>query len=443
MFPANRENSVVERLSVATKPLPVVLVAGINPAWAFRKLSDLFVIAGFTIFMGGGVQLLIMLRGAEGFTNLEGDTPSQMIYFSVYVFTCLFFVFSGRGLSLGIVKSFWFWLLLFWTCLSIVWSGSPWVSIRHSVALCGTTLFSVYLVNNIEMRKFVKLLAVSLLIINAASYLVIVFFPDMGIGHVVADEWKGIFTHKNHLGKAASLSVIIFLYQFLMVEKGKWIWLLGLFSSTGLLIGCQSAAAIMLSIFVAFVIGVFYLSKKMPVLLWVMFLGLIIFLIFFSIPDQNQILGYFGKDETLTGRTQLWNFCIHMALRKPLLGYGYGAFWLGANGPSAEAWAGMPMGMDITHSHNGFVEAALGVGGIGFFILLVLCLETLIKGIKLFFKEKFSFQHSLHLILLLWILPYNITEQALLDRNSIFWVLFSSVVLYLSKERFNHNETHK
>lgn len=437
MISTNRKNNVIAKPPAAKWASTYTTAIGLDLPTILGKLSNLFIIVGFTVFIGGGVQLLIILRGAEGFSNLEGDLPSQIIYFLVYVVSLFFLILSNRKIKLGMVENILFWLLLFWTCISVIWSSAPWVTTRHVIALCGTTLFSVYVVNNVGMQKYIKLLAISLLVINISSYFVILFFPDIGIGHVVSAEWKGIFTHKNHLGKAASLSVLIFFYLFLTVKKGKWVWFAGLLASAGLLAGGQSAAATIISVITIIVMGAFYLAKKMPLLLWIMILGILVFLflflLLFPIPNGSQILGYFGKDETLTGRTQLWDFSIHMALRKPWLGYGYGAFWLGSKGPSSEAWAGMRMGMDITHSHNGFIEIALGVGGVGLFLSIAAYLQGIFRAIKFQSKKASGVHYAIYLFLLLWILPYNFTEQAFLYRNNIFWVLFSSVVLYLIK----------
>ena len=235
---------------------------------------------------------------------------------------------------------------------------------------------------------------------------------------------------------AVSLSILVFLYLTLTVKKGKWVWVLGLFSSLGLLVGCQSAAAMIISLFIVMVIIGFYLVKKMPLLVWLIVLGSIIVVTLIPLPNTAQMLGYFGKDETLTGRTPLWEFCVFMAQKKPLLGYGYGAFWLGSEGPSSEVWREVNMGTDSNHCHNGFLEVILGVGGIGLFILLIVCWAIVKRSSGFLFTRKLGFQYSIYLILLLWILSYNISEQALLYRNNIFWILFSSVALYQSKIRF-------
>ena len=122
------------------------------------KLSKLFAIYGFIIFIGGGVQFFIMVRGAEGFSNLEGDLPSQIIYLSVYFISFITLLLSKRKISLGIAYNFWFWLLLTLTCMSFLWSSAPEVTIRQAIAICGTTLFSIYLVNNLSNKLLVNIL---------------------------------------------------------------------------------------------------------------------------------------------------------------------------------------------------------------------------------------------------------------------------------------------
>ena len=71
-----------------------------------QQLSNLFVITGFIVYIGGGVQLFIMLRGAEGYSTFNGDLPSQIIYFSIYVATFIFIILSKQRISLKQVTTF-------------------------------------------------------------------------------------------------------------------------------------------------------------------------------------------------------------------------------------------------------------------------------------------------------------------------------------------------
>ena len=56
-----------------------------------------------------------------------------------------------------------------------------------------------------------------------------------------------------------------------------------------------------------------------------------------SLPEfdpVSQVLGAFGKDATLTGRTVLWNYATEEIARHPLLGVGHGGFWTPEDGLS-------------------------------------------------------------------------------------------------------------
>jgi O-antigen ligase len=407
------------------------------------KLTRLFVILGFLIFIGGAIQLFIMARGAAGFSNLEGDLPSQVIFIATYFVSFTILLLSKRKISFRVTGNIWFWLLLVWTCLSVFWSGAPQVTIRHVIAILGTTLFSILLVKYFNIREYVHLLAVGLLITIVYSYLVIFLAPSIGVSHIVTTEWQGIFTHKNHLGKAASLSILIFSYLLLSNQKGKWYWLFGLVSGIGLLIGAQSAAAVIITAAVEGAVILLFLIDRAPKVVWTGALAVIVIATMITIPSMDQILDTFGKNETLTGRTQLWDFSVSMAYKKPFAGYGYGAFWLGSEGPSAQIGPDSPMGLDITHAHNGFIELILDLGLVGLLFAFLTYLVAVWKSVRTLVRHAFSFETSIYFILLIWILPFNITEQALLLRNSIFWVLFSSIILYQTVNERKRDEIYR
>lgn len=411
------------------------------------KLSKIFIIVSFILFLGGGTQFLIMLKGEEDYSLVTGDLTSQVIFFIVYLVTFFLLIssklISSKRISLEITKNYWFWIFLVWVSISFIWSSAPEVTVRQVVALLGTTLFSIYLINFLDLDEFIQLIAMSLFIINIFCYLIIILIPDIGIMHLVSNEWRGIFTHKNILGRTEALSIINFSYLLLTSRKGKMIWFFGLLSSVGLLIGSQSISGIVISIFIVIIIFIFYILQNPSRLIWLAYFGLLLIAVFFIIPNPlsrtlrnpltipTQILDSVNKDTTLTGRTLIWEYSLYKASEKPLLGYGYGAFWLGSNGPSADIWIGISTIID--HSHNGFIEIFLELGGIGLLLIIFVYGNAIRKSIQLFFKKKFKFQYSIYIIYLLFILCSNITENSLLLRNSIFWVIFTSLIFYQSK----------
>ena len=48
-----------------------------------------------------------------------------------------------------------------------------------------------------------------------------------------------------------------------------------------------------------------------------------------------RVLGALGRNATLSGRTGIWSLLLGSIAKRPLLGYGYYAFWQGLKGESA------------------------------------------------------------------------------------------------------------
>jgi exopolysaccharide production protein ExoQ len=118
-----------------------------------------------------------------------------------------------------------------------------------------------------------------------------------------------------------------------------------------------------------------------------------------------------------------------MALRHPWIGYGYSAFWLGADGQSTVMWH--LMGWHPSHSHNGFLQLWLDLGLIGLAIFLIgFCVVT-VRAIGLS-RRSHSVESFWPLMFLAFLFLYNFTESSFLTRNSIFWILYTASILVVS-----------
>lgn len=98
--------------------------------------------------------------------------------------------------------------------------------------------------------------------------------------------------------------------------------------------------------------------------------GALIFLnwnFLWGIVSRDQVSGSLS---TLTGRTQLWEAGIEALVRQPMTGYGFGA--------GSRFVALRSIGKDyLVHIHNGFLEALLGVGILGFLPFFYAVVRTL------------------------------------------------------------------
>jgi O-antigen ligase len=133
---------------------------------------------------------------------------------------------------------------------------------------------------------------------------------------------------------------------------------------------------------------------------------------------------FLGRDIALTGRLPLWIFSLVMALRRPLLGYGYDAFWRTEEGDTWAVWRAM--NWHAPHSHNGFLEVWLDVGMVGLAIL-VIGFAIYLKRALLLLRLTSTNEARWPLVFLVLLFISNLTGVSILSRNSLGWIIYVAV----------------
>jgi len=77
-----------------------------------------------------------------------------------------------------------------------------------------------------------------------------------------------------------------------------------------------------------------------------------------------------GRDETLTGRTEIWARLLPVAQQKPFFGGGFGGFWTPR---TRDAFR-------ISGSHNGYLDVLIGLGFAGLLLVSVFLLSSCRKA---------------------------------------------------------------
>jgi len=160
-----------------------------------------------------------------------------------------------------------------------------------------------------------------------------------------------------------------------------------------------------------------------PASIAIMIAGMIFYLWFTE--NSAIIFASINKDPSLTGRTDIWILLIEIALRRPWLGYGYDAFWLEFDGPSAEVW--YAASWHPPHAHNGFIDLWLTLGLVGLLLFILSFLDTFSKGfiwIRYFSKTPDGFWP---LIFMVFFILSNLTESALMKQNEFFTVIYVAI----------------
>jgi exopolysaccharide production protein ExoQ len=277
------------------------------------------------------------------------------------------------------------WLLVALPLLSMtsaLWSDYPAVSLKGGVQYLVTTFVGIWAGCRIEPRILMSALLSALALLAVLSILdgSHDFNPDTGEYTLI-----GVFGSKNYFALCISLLLLTAASVALDRSQAFTFRVFGIASfclaapllvyarSVGALVVSISALAISMTLRIMFRFTV--MSRSVVVILMLLFLALVVTAATMEI-SYVDVLGYFGKNTSLTGRTLLWEYAAAAIADKPILGGGYEAFWQIGNSSAEQLWfySYIPSKYGY-HFHNTFLEVTVDLGFVGlaaFVLLLIL-----------------------------------------------------------------------
>ena len=440
-------------------------------------VEKIYIVFSLLSFSGGPLTLILSGGASQGDgKEVLSSSPLLRIIVLLIYLTALFLLVKfnlwGKVINLLIKEKF-ILLLVVLAGASVFWSYAPEITVRRSITLAGTTLFGIYFATRYSLKQQLQLLGYTFCIVISLSFLFALLFPNYGImgGPYHEGLWRGIYTHKNYLGKAMVLSLIVFLILATTIRKNRFFLWCGFSFSLILLIFSASKTALFCAVAILLPLGTYWAwqqsySKAIPVFLAVIVVGGSVFLqitanihlpvvlsnlsptsetqstsqvnlakpdspstsnsqVSPSIPNASSVSG--KELRTLTGRTELWPQVLNMIEKRPWLGYGYEAFWLGWNGPSAEVWRTVKNWKNPSHAHNGLLNLWLDLGLVGVLIFLSGFFVSLFRALSLIGLHRKP-EKLWPLLYLTFIVLFNLTASTLVSSNDIYWVLYVAVV---------------
>lgn len=384
-----------------------------------------FALAGVTLFMFAEAFLPRLL--APGPAGVTGEVPESMLLRYLWL---PFYGLIVVGLFLAAGKAWraatrapWLILLALLAMSSAMWSIDSELSLRRGVALFATTLLGVYLAARFDWLTALRLLGMVWLVLMAASLatgLIAPGFAQMSEIHVGA--WMGGWSEKNALGGHAARAS--FLFAFLAWRDPtfrKW-WACGVVIAITLLLLSRSATALLGAMLGLGVLAAAWwmLKGRRWSLVFVLF-GVVVVglasLAYLTMPDS--VLGLLGKDETLTGRTEIWASLGDAVEKRPVLGYGYLAFW----GLDSETryWLERAVGWNAPSGHNGWLDLAVSLGLLGVSIYAVDLAITLWRATR---QSLASPAGVFALGFLAQFMLFAMSESIIIAQNSILWATY-------------------
>jgi exopolysaccharide production protein ExoQ len=393
---------------------------------------------GFTIvslmILFGSVVLLVLSGGQQEYEDVPFDSSLIRInYFIIYAITIFLLMLRWKKTLETLRQDYWIFSLVLLCVVSIFWSFEQANTLKDSVTIVGSSLFGFYFGARYTLKQQLELLGWAFGIIVILCFVFVIALPKYGImGGIHQGKWRGVFSHKNGLGQAMVYSSLIFMFLIYQSKKHKLLMAIGLSSSMLLLLLSASTSSmfnLFILICVFFVIRTFRLPYLLmiPAILAIVTVGELVY--FWFINNAEGVFSSFGKDTTLTGRTDLWPLVIEMIGKQPWIGYGYGGFWQGLNGVgSAYIWRAT--GWLPSHPHNGFLQILLDLGVLGLGVFTIGYIITFIRSFAFLrsYKTVDSLWPLLHLVQLLL---NSLTESQLLVSNNVNWILYVAVAFSL------------
>ena len=356
------------------------------------------------------------------------DRSSVAIEGGVYIYGAMLAVMRWRRL-LRAARMVWPLLVLAALAfLSTTWSVQPMVTLRRSASLLAGTMVAVYLGERYSIETFARLLAQVLILMIVLVLVVYWLAPAYVIDYSAGGAWRGLSAYKNTFGQHMAIAVLIL--ALVNFRRFNWIRYLFLVIAAGLLLLSRSANAVVCCALSLAAIPLWRLMRSRwrllvyPLTALIFVVGISCVLLF---PEALfQIL---GRDATLTGRTRLWTILLPAIASRPILGYGYAAFWAGFKPEVLSVW--INAGRLVPVADNGYIDLCLSLGALGVCVFLAVLVRSFSRAVDYVRSEPGS--------IALWPVTYfcmftvyNVCESTLLTTGTFPFLVFAILTTSLA-----------
>lgn len=368
------------------------------------------------------------IRGAN-MESMELGSPLDRAFLIALLCLGLIILAKRRfNWSNAIKENIWLMLLVGYMLASILWSDISYISFKRWMRELIAVVMAFLVLSEPDPRQALKnIFRRTIYVLIPFSYVLIHYFPEYGrqYGRWAGElMWCGVATQKNGLGLLCLFAIFFLIWSFIRRRQGRDIpavryqtlletfililafWLMG-GPQHNFSYSATSNVTLILGLLA--LIGFFWMKKWGKLIGGGTLAAIVAFIIVYgtitpfigklSLMDVSSI---FGRDETLTGRNQIWASLIPFAIKRPMGGHGFGGFWTEA---VREAIS--------THAHNGYLDIILNIGVIGlifFSMFLLSCCRKAQREMTQNFDWGICF-----ICYLLMAVVHNIGESSMVD----------------------------
>ena len=365
-------------------------------------------------------------------STLEEGSPYDRIALSVLIMLSMIVVFR-RKIEWGQVFKSNIGLIVLYAFLgiSILWSDYQFVSFKRWIRLLGAIpVAMVVLSEKSPLDAMESIFRRCAYILLPFSLVLIKYYPHFGVGFgrwSGLTMWTGVTTTKNSLGQLCAFSALFMFWAYIRDKKERrmnrsvltnsadgLVFALAIFMLAGIGGAFSATSSAVLTVGVVSVLTLYSMEHSRQKIANILLAGTVILwlLLIYSETLMPFLSALLKRDDTLTGRTDIWQMALMIAERHPFLGAGYGGYWVTGNEIS-EAFSG------YLTAHNGLLDVYIETGIVGIILLLWFHYGLFKRFCRALMEE--TGWAIFGVCFLIMSLLYNYTESIFLKSSLYIW----------------------
>lgn len=383
--------------------------------------------------------------------SVDGETgsPLDRTFLIALMLLGFLILFKRRFVFANVMKNnIWLILLAAYMLLSTLWSKEGFATsfIRWVREMPALIMAFILLTEKNPREAMLSVLRRTTYILIPFSILLIKYYPLYGVSYSRWSgeiTWGGVTSQKNGLGRLCIASIFFLIWSLIRrwregdIPNIKFqtvaemvILFMSLFLLKGPSIYAMSATAVVsLTVGLTAFVVLLFMNKSntypsanamTAIIAVVIILGIV------TVFTGGATVGFFtdnvGRDTTLTGRTDVWRSLLPFAMKYPVLGHGYGAFWTSESRDFFQ----------ISGGHSAYLDLILDLGFVGLILVAIFLFSSCCRAQQLM-KSDF-YWGSLWFCFLLMAVIHSMSESSIVGFSPqlmamlIFFAISSSSV---------------
>jgi O-antigen ligase len=311
--------------------------------------------------------------------------------------------------------------------VSALWSQFPDLTLKASTLLITETVLAYFIFVKFRGTEQLQLVWIIGTICLLFSFYCVFFAPAQGVDHSgsSASAWQGMYGQKNTCAMMTVFMLSACLHYHPKSGLARMARLLYVILSILLVIMADSASGklllCVLLIYYFTMKAIFMFRGRDRTIVAMAAASFISLLGYITVSYRAEITYLLGKDPTFTSRTLIWGAAMISVFKRPLLGYGYSAFWRGFQGEAANV--SLMNGWSSVYAHNGYIDMLTALGCVGLVIFLLSAVVAVRNAVRLIQRDRTPLvEWSFCIIVLTLVL--NLSEVTVLRSAHLLWIFY-------------------